>query len=76
MVSSRGARWRSGPAFSYSYCGLPCVVSPHLVTAPHLTTAPPFRLGDIGMPCPLLVPGSVPGHSGSVSRHRPLVGLF
>jgi hypothetical protein len=49
MVSSQGARWRPGPAFSYSYSGLPCVVwSPHLVTAPHPTTATPSRFGDMG----------------------------
>jgi len=27
---------------------------------------------DLGIACALLVPRSVPGHSGRVSRHRPL----
>jgi hypothetical protein len=74
MVSSQGARWRPGPALSYS--GLPCVV---VTPSRHGTTtlmATPSRSGDTGIALRSTLPGSVPGHSRNVSRYRPLVGLF
>jgi hypothetical protein len=74
MVSSQGARWRPGPAFSCS--GLPCVVVTPSRYGTATLMATPSRFGDTGIALRSTLPGSVPRHAGRLSSDRSLVGPF